>query len=107
MYLSQEYEYKLQPDLNRMENFIETVFVEVIVPNNKNILIGTICRPPNSSQDDFSRVFHELLLHPLMLNKTCFLLGDYNINLLNNATDTFVQNFVDTLLTASFLRTYN
>ena len=45
--MSQEYEYELQPELNRMENFIETVFVEFIVPSNKNILIGTFYRPLN------------------------------------------------------------
>ena len=72
LYISQRYEYKLRPELNYMNDFIETLFVEIIIPNDKNILVGITYRPPNSIHDDFLKTFHELLAHPYLVNKTCF-----------------------------------
>ena len=53
--------------------------------------------------DDFLKTFHELLAHPYLVNKTCFLLGDFNVNLFKYEDDSFVQTFMDALLTAGFL----
>ena len=50
-----------------MNASIETHFVEIIIPNDKNILVGIIYRPPNSLHDDFLNTFHGLLAYPDMV----------------------------------------
>ena len=103
LFISEQFDYRLRPDLNFMNASIETLFVEIIMPNDKNIIVGIIYRPPNSLHDDFLNTFHGLLAYPDMVNKKCFLLGDYNIDLLKYDTDTFVQTFSDVIMTAGFL----
>ena len=103
LYVSQNYEYELRPELNYMSDFIETLFAEIIIPGDKNILVGIIYRPPNTLHEEFLNGFNDLLAHPYMINKKCFLLGDYNANLLKYDTEIFIQNFMDVLLAAGFL----
>lgn len=48
IYLQNDLEYKLRPDCNLSEpEVIETLFVEIIIPHGKNIIVGTVYRPPN------------------------------------------------------------
>ena len=103
MYILRQHDYVIRSELNYMNPDIETIFVEIIVPNNKNIIVGTIYRPPRSNHNEFLNYMNEILQNPVLQNKRCFLMGDFNINLLNNHSDVFTQNFLDTLVTESFL----
>ncbi|CAH3046112.1 unnamed protein product, partial [Porites lobata] len=40
---------------------IETLFVEINIPNGKNIIVGTVYRPPNYNTRDFLDKFNEIL----------------------------------------------
>jgi hypothetical protein len=46
--LLQQYDLKLNN-----ENTIESVFIELVIPSGKNIIIGVIYRPPNNKIDEF------------------------------------------------------
>ena len=48
-----------------------------------NILIGVTYRPPNTDRNCFIDIMKETLLNISKENKVCYLLGDYNIHLLN------------------------
>ena len=63
-----------------MSETLETIFVEIDIPNRKNIIIGTIYRPPASNSSIFLTEFQNLLANPIFRNKHCFFLGDYNID---------------------------
>ena len=66
---------------------IESVFVEIDkdqVGASKNIVIGTIYRPPGNDLGVFNTEVHNLLDSLNKENKLLYIMGDFNINLLNS-----------------------
>ena len=61
---------------------IENIFFELLLPNTKPIVVGTIYRPPN--QTNFMEIFHENLSKVDTNNVEIYILGDFNINLWQN-----------------------
>ena len=51
--------------------------------NARNVLIGVIYRPPNQDILLFNEKLNNIMNDVRMENKICYLLGDYNINILN------------------------
>ena len=72
------------------------MFVEVIVPQGKNIIIGDIYKPPNENLNTFVKSFNEVTDKITKENKLCYLMGDFNVNLMNyhriNLTGEFLDN---------------
>ena len=63
----------------------ESTFIEIIFPNKKNMIIGCIYRHPSSniSIQKFNKEIFEPVLEKIASEeKTCALLGDFNIDLL-------------------------
>ena len=102
LYINSEFTYTTKKDLTYMSECIETLFIEIVFDNRKNIVVGVIYRPPNSCRDDFLVTLENILSSPTLKNKDCFLIGDFNINLFNYNSDPFVNEFSGTLLTSSF-----
>ena len=93
-----------------MNDHIETVFIEIkhdIFNSSKNIIIGTIYRPPNTNINIFLENLVEILLCIKTENKFIYLLGDFNLNLLNANTHQLTSDFLDTLYSFSFIPTIN
>ena len=64
-----------------------SVFVEVDKSSlniDRNIIIGLIYRPPNSSIPSFTQAVHALLDILISEKKHIYILGDYNVNTLRN-----------------------
>lgn len=61
----------------------DSLFVEVLVPKGKNIIIGVIYRPPNRNLQSFVTNFNEVIDKIGKENKQCYIMGDFNINLMN------------------------
>ena len=62
-----------------------STFIEIILPNKKNIILGCIYRHPNSkvAVNCFIDQYNEPLLDKLSTeDKLCSLMGDFNIDLL-------------------------
>ena len=77
---------------------LESVFIEIVNKNKKNILIGCTYRHPSMDLTEFNDNF----LNPLMEkvaaeDKILFLIGDFNIELLKVDMDTPTTNFFDTI----------
>ena len=90
-------------DVNVMNQTMETVFIEIALHNKKNIIIGTIYRPPSADPNNFLHEMQQFLSNPLFQNKHCFLMGDFNIDLLKYTDDNLSHDFFDTLSSFSFL----
>ena len=90
-------------ELNCMNDVVESLFVELIIPNSKNILIGVIYRPPKSNLNNFMTYLQNLIKNPLFVNKDSFLMGDFNIDLMKCNSQTMSQEFIEILMSASFL----
>ncbi|XP_041463802.1 uncharacterized protein LOC121414811 [Lytechinus variegatus] len=100
LFISSTLEYHLTPDLNVMNQSLETVFVEVVIPGQSNFIVGVVYRPPQSSVENFTDELQDLLSNPVLHSKRVCLLGDFNINLLQYGSNASVNGFLDAL--ASF-----
>ena len=97
---------KERSDLSYFDEDCETVFIEVEEGQqrqNHNVIIGEIHRPPNQDISSFSDKMNNIVNIVRMENKTCYLLGDYNINILNYASHVQTAQFVDMMSSNGFL----
>ena len=97
---------KERPDLSSFDEDCETVFIEVEEGQqrqNHNVIIGVIYRPPNQDISSFNDKMNNNVNIVRRENKTCYLLGDYNINILNYASHVQTAQFVDMMSSNGFL----
>ena len=98
--------FRERPDLSSSAEDFETVFIEIEHGNQqnpRNVLIGVIYRPPNQDILLFNEKINNIMNDVRMENKICFLLGDYNINILNYASHVHTAQFVDMMSSSGFL----
>ena len=88
--------------LQECTNF-KAVWVEVENRIGKNYLLCCLYRHPSSDLDNFSECLHEVLSIPAVSNKQVFILGDFNVNLLNCHSHTETTNYVNFLFSKQFL----
>ena len=85
MYISKQLQYKTRNDISiNVENGIETSFIEICTYKGKNIIVGTIYRPPNNKIDTFENSMKRILEKIDKENKIGYLMGDFNIDLLKS-----------------------
>ena len=95
----------IRNDLNsNCENF-ETICVEIELKNEKNLLICCAYRHPNSAIENFTN--HLLNILSKVVNKRVFIMGDFNVNLLNYASHTPTNDFVNVFFSKNFLPCIN
>ena len=83
IYLQNDLDYKLHPECNFSDlEVIETLFLEITVPHGKNIIVRLVYRPPNHNVASFLDKFNNTLSYISKDNKQCFVLGDFNLDLL-------------------------
>ena len=105
LYIASHLSYKPRPDLNIYKsNQLESTFVEIINPKKSNIIIGCIYKHPNMDVTDFkSNYFSQIFEIVSKEQKQVFLLGDFNINLLNYNDHQPTNDFLDSLASNSFI----
>ena len=102
--------YQIRPDLSLSNGSSESIFIEVdkdLFKKDKNIIIGVIYRPPNTDLKLFNDDINELLDSLEREHKYCYLMGDYNINLLNYGKHSESTSFIDILYAHSFMSLIN
>ena len=85
LFVKHGYDYKVREDLNKtLHNISESLFIELKDKSNKCLLVGCIYRH-HSPITDFIDSFLAETLSKIgkERNKTCALLGDFNVELLN------------------------
>ena len=93
-------------DLKYSDDNLESVFIEVDKDSfllGKNIIIGVIYRPPGTDINLFTTFKKKILTIIQMVNKVCYLSGDYNINILNSEAHTQTADFVDLLCSSPYI----
>ena len=89
---------------------MESLFVEIpstVFRMEKNIIIGIIYRPPGTDLNKFSDLLANILDRIKKENKICYLIGDYNINLMNYDFHNATAEFADLLYANSFIPLIN
>ena len=105
IYIRNHLSYKTRNDLKIYKSFeLESTFVEICNPKKTNIIVGCIYKHPNMNINEFNDDYLNELLDKLSKeNKTMFLLGDFNINLLNYDIHPPTNGFLDSLLSHYFV----
>ena len=85
LYIANHLSYKCRNDLNiYKKNELESTFIEIVNPKKSNIIVGVIYRHPFMDLTDFNCSYLKKLLESISKEqKSIFLLGDFNFNLLN------------------------
>jgi exonuclease III len=89
------------------EGIIESLFIEIISATSKNIIVGTIYRPPSDNFEIFENKFNEILTKVDKTNKITYLTGDFNIDLLKSDVCEYSNRFCEQLFTSSFFPLIN
>ena len=105
LYTANHLSYKPRPDLNIYKaNQLESTFVEIINPKKGNIVVGCIYKHPTMDVLDFKNNYLGQTFESVSKErKQVFLLGDFNINLLNYNCHQPTNDFLDSLASNSFI----
>ena len=102
--------YIMREDLRVMDAHLECLFIELdgaSVNSDRNYVVGVVYRPPNTNVDLFSDTLSNIITKIKSENKKCFIMGDYNINLLNCDKHTPTEDFINMMFSSSFFPTIN
>ena len=99
-----------RPDLCHLDDYMECVTIEVENKSfnmDKNMIVSVIYRPPNTETGVFVETINAFIEKIKPENKYCYLMGDYNINILNFATHSATADFVDSMYPNGFFPLIN
>ena len=105
IYIKNSLSFAPRPDLQiNKPSQLESNFIEIITSKKTNIIIGCIYRHPNMDLDEFNELYLNVLLEKLNKeNKSIFLLGDFNVDLLKYDKNSLTNEFLDSLSSHFFL----
>ena len=105
LYIANNLSYKCRNDLNIYEkNELESTFIEIVNPKKSNIKARVIYRHPSMDLTDFNcNYLNQLLQNISKEQKSIFLLGDFNVNLLNYNEHNETNEFLDSIASKSFV----
>ena len=105
LYIANNLSYKCRNNLNIYEkNELESTFIEIVNPKKSNIKAGVIYRHPSMDLTDFNcNYLNQLLENISKEQKSIFLLGDFNVNLLNYNEHNQTNEFLDSIASKSFV----
>ena len=102
MYISQNVKYKLRNDLCKATPNYESCFIEIDQEEGKNTIVGVLYRAHTSIDNfitDISPTFETISNE----NKTCYVVGDFNIDLLKEEVYRPIRDYLNLLFSHSFL----
>ena len=102
LYIRDSLTYNPRIDLDSCTDDFETVWVEIDNKNDKNFLICCVYRHPSSNIDNLTFHFQNHL-SKLSPDKLLFIMGDFNVNLLDFAYHTPTSDFVNNFFSHSLL----
>lgn len=103
MYIKSEVEYKSRNDLIFSDQLCaESLFIEINSVKGKNTIVGIIYRPPNQNVADFIANLNIVMAKISRENKACYLMGDFNINLMNHHSHQLTGEFLDIMYANMF-----
>ena len=70
-------------ELQGLKDKLWRYWIEILNSQTRNIIFNMTCRSPNSDLNVCENFFKKILSDSTTVNKTFFLAGDFNINLLN------------------------
>ena len=104
IFVKENLDFLERSDLSTFNDIYESIFIEIT--NNqsltgKNTIIGVIYRPPGTDVSAFTLSLDDIISKVASENKELFLMGDFNINLLNHDRHTQTSEFLDSMYSQS------
>ena len=107
LFVKEHFISKRRSDLEKVSykpKHLESVFIEICNKNKKNLVIGCIYRHPSMDLNLFNTDFLSPLLQILdKENKQLFLIGDFNINLMNINSNPDTASFFERISSSLFV----
>ena len=106
LYIKEDIIYKKRNDLKILKSkLLESIFIEIINPDAKNLIIGCIYRHPCMELGEFNNDFLTYLCEKLLRekNKDIVLMGDFNVDLLKYENNTYTADFLDKIYSTSLI----
>ena len=103
LYIPDQIDFRVCYDFNVMNEMIETLFVELCIPGKSGIMLGVVYRPPHGSLNLVMNEMQNILSNKLFDNKITFLMGDFNVNLLNHNENNAIGDFLNMMVSFSFM----
>ena len=85
LYISDNLDCRIRTDIFADENEVtESLFIGIIRPHERNVIVGIIYRSPNQNVKNFVTRMNNVLGETSRDNKTCYLIKGFDLNLLSN-----------------------
>ena len=76
---------------------MESLSAEICMPKRKGIIVGIVYRPPNQNANDFVQYINSIMTKISKENKYIYLMGDFNLNLMNHQSHQQTSEFLDVM----------
>ena len=107
LFIKSSINYNIREDISVfIPNICETLFIEIVNNNGRNVVVGVVYRPntePHADIDIFSSNMEHIMDTIQHENKHCLIMGDMNIDLLKFETHTKTDDYLDNLFTHGFI----
>ena len=88
----------MRDDLSTCEDEFEKIWIEIKNSRSQNVLCGCAYRHPNTNPDKFNDDINQTMEKISKENKLIFLMGDFNISLLNYESHGETNDFINTMI---------
>ena len=102
IFVHENLRYDTRNDLNVLSETMEALIIEVTSLKRK-VIFAVIYRPPGTDLSEFNAQLSELLEKVRCESKLCYVMGDFNIDLLKTSSHTLSSEFCHILYSHSFL----
>ena len=98
MLIKENLQHMIQDDISTCEDEFETIWIEIKNSKSQNVLCGCAYRHPNTNVCKFNDYINQTMEKISKENKLIFLIGDFNINLLNHESHGETNDFINTMI---------
>lgn len=108
LFIHPDIDFETRTDLKINCPDCDSVFIEIAnfsQIHNKNIIVGIIYRPESVNPDDFHEELSRVLNIVNNETKSCYIMGDYNFDILKCNSDPKVTDFVNLIFSNGFFPT--
>ena len=107
VFLHESLTFNIRHDLSDNNADIEALCVKIINKKSKNILINAQYRQSAGNFNEFEAYLNTFFAKSKTTDKTCFLVGDSNLNLIDYQSNAKVRNFVNLIFQHSLVPIVN
>ena len=98
LYVKSNLDHFARNDLSILEDEFETIWIEIKNTKGQNVLCCCTYRHPNTDINKFNNYIDNIMQKISKENKLLFIMGDFNVNLLNYESHNDTNDFINTMI---------